>query len=227
MNGFVVALVGPDGVGKSTIATRLTDVLGRPATRLYAGDNPDSADRMLPSTRLVWWYRRRTQGPPVHGPPPIEHRRRRSLLRRLVTSPLSALLLANQCAEEWSRLRLARRLAAEGLVVVLDRSYLHDYYRHDVTGADRSLRQRVHGWWLLHVLPRVDLAIVLDAPVDVLYARKAEGTAAALSKRRSEYQGLPPLSAESVTIDAGRPLDAVEADVAEAIRAFDKRRVVV
>jgi thymidylate kinase len=218
MTGLIVALVGPDGTGKSTIMRRLPHLLGGSVKTVYAGDNPEAGERLLPTTRLLWWLRRRTHGPLVHGPPPLERPPRRSVARRTLTAPRSVLLLANQCAEEWVRLRRASRWAAAGNLVVLDRSYLHDYWHHDIAATDRSPLQRVHGFWLEHVLPRPDLTIVLDAPPEVLFARKPEGTLAALSRRRAEYADLEQLSPATVVVDAARPLAEVESAVLAAIR---------
>lgn len=218
MSGLIVAVVGPDGTGKSTIVGHLPSLIGGAVRTVYAGDNPEGGERLLPTTRLLWWYRRRTDGPLVHGPPPVERPPRRSLTQRIVTVPRTGLLLANQCAEEWARLRRARRWAAAGSVVILDRSYIHDYWHHDVAAPDRSPLQRAHGWWLVHVLPRPDLTIVLDAPAEVLFARKPEGTIAALVRRRAEYADLERLTPATTVVDADRPLPDVEAAVADAIR---------
>lgn len=220
MKGFVVALVGPDGAGKSSLAERLVAGLGRPAARIYAGDNPESAGGMLPTTRMLWWYRDRRGDGPVHGPPPVTRPAPRPALRRALGAPRSVLMLSIQCSEEWARLRRARRLAARGTVVVLDRSYVHDYYWHDVSAQSRTVIQRAHGWWLQRVLPLPDLTVVLDAPAELLYARKPEGSAFAVDRRRSEYLSMPQLTRGWVTIDAGRMLAEVERDTVDAVLAF-------
>jgi thymidylate kinase len=217
-----VALVGADGSGKSSMVTLLHERREVPIVVVYAGDNPERATPSLPTTRLLWWYRRRRGIAPVHGPPPLV-RGRRPLVGRVVRAPRSVLLVANQCAEEWSRLRLARRLADDGKVVVLDRSYLHDYYHHDVSAPARSPGQRLHGWWLCRVLPRADLTVVLDAPAELLYARKPEGAYEALEHRRQEYLSLPRLTAGWVVVDVSRPIKDVEREIIEAIRGLTER----
>ena len=215
MRGLVVALVGADGAGKSTVARRLPELLDLPVTAVYAGDNPEAGGAVLPTTRLLD-RRRRSSGAIEHGPPPVERAARRALVRRLLTAPISVFLLVNQCAEELARLRKAAKLAAAGHVAVLDRSYVHDYWHHDVVGPDRSIRQRIHGWWLTHALPRADLVIVLDAPAEVLFARKPEGSLDALRRRRSEYASLHTL-APTVVVDVTQQLPLVEAAVASAV----------
>ena len=67
--GFTVALIGPDGAGKTTVARRLGDVLLLPVTYLYMGVNPDSSNVLLPTTRLVHAFRRaRGAQPDTAGP---------------------------------------------------------------------------------------------------------------------------------------------------------------
>lgn len=224
MSGLVVALVGPDGVGKTTISGRLPGLLEGPVHRVYAGDNPEAVERMLATTRLVWWCRRRTGHGVTHGPPLARRRRRRSVPARVLQAPRVLALLAAQCAEEWSRLHRARRLAGAGAVVVLDRSYLHDYYRHDVDAPGRSPAQRLHGWWLARVLPRPQLCVFLDAPVAVLHARKPEGSLEDLRRRREEYRDLEGLTPGWARVDAGGDLDVVAGAVADAIRRFPRER---
>ena len=55
---------------------------------------------------------------------------------------------------------------------------MFDYYAHDISNTDpaRPLRHRLHGVFLDRWYPRPDLVIFLDAPAEVLFARKHEGT---------------------------------------------------
>ena len=95
--------------------------------------------------------------------------------------------------------------------MLFDRHFLFDYYFHDIksTAAQRTLSSRLHGFVLKHFYPRPDLVLCLDAPAEVLFARKAEGTVAALEERRQEYLQLRDLVKNFVIIDATQPLDQV------------------
>ena len=66
---FSVALIGPDGAGKTTIGRRIEHTLPLPVKYVYMGVNPDSSNYMLPTTRLKHALKRLmgakpdTQGP--------------------------------------------------------------------------------------------------------------------------------------------------------------------
>src|SRR5690606_16626163 len=50
---FTVALIGPDGAGKSTISRKVVEMLDIPAKYLYMGVNLEASNLMLPTTRLA------------------------------------------------------------------------------------------------------------------------------------------------------------------------------
>jgi hypothetical protein len=62
---FTVALIGPDGAGKTTIGRRLEHALPRPVKYIYMGVNLDSSNVMLPTTRLVKAIKRALGAPPA------------------------------------------------------------------------------------------------------------------------------------------------------------------
>jgi len=124
-------------------------------------------------------------------------------------------------AEEWYRQWLAWRWQRSGAVVVFDRHFFVDYHAYDVDeagrSADRSWSQRLHGSILGRFYPRPDLVVYLDAPGDVLLARKGEGTVEALERRRGEYRAIAQHVPDFVEVDATAPVDEVTRRVAETI----------
>jgi thymidylate kinase len=188
------------------VARALERTPGLHVRYLYMGVSPESSNRRLPTTRIAHAVKRR--------------RKPRRPMRHASSAGRAGLRLANRLAEEWYRQLIAQAYVARGWIVVFDRHFLADYHASDVAGPGRPLSRRIHGWMLLHAYPRPELLILLDAPPQVLHARKGEGTLASLARRRIEYLGL----ADSACLDGGlavvpatQPLPSVVADVAGLI----------
>lgn len=219
--GFTVALIGCDGAGKTTVARALERDERLGVRYLYMGVSAESSNRQLPTTRLAQAVKRSRGDVSPPGPPdPSDASRRRGGRVR------ATLRLANRLAEEWYRQLLAQRYRAGGQIVVFDRHFLADYHASDVAAPGRPLSRRVHGWVLARAYPRPDLAVFLDAPPEVLWERKGEGTIASLTRRRADYLGLAgtPGMGEFAVVSATQPLGAVVEEVAGLIRERAARR---
>lgn len=226
---FTVALIGPDGAGKTTIGRRIENALPLPVKYVYMGVNLDSSNHMLPTTRLLRALKRmRGAAPDTAGPPDPNRVRVRPKhpLKRALASLKSGLRMTNRIGEEWFRQGLAWYYQRSGHIVVFDRHFFSDYYAYDIVSAraDRRLSDRIHGFMLSRVYPKPDLVIYLDAPAELLFARKGEGTIAALERRRQEYMALRDVVPHFVSVDASQPAEMVASDVARAIWAFYNTR---
>jgi thymidylate kinase len=224
--GFSVALIGCDGAGKTTVARTLERETDLPLHYLYMGVSSDSSNRQLPTTKLAHKIKRArgsapdTAGPQAPKPPPGPA----SPLKRLRRSTRSTLRLTNRLAEEWYRQLIAMRALRKGSIVVFDRHFVADYHAADMTGEHRTLARRVHGWLLLKTYPHPDLIVFLDAPAEVLYARKGEGTIASLTRRREEYMALRNEVEDFVVVPATQPLPDVVEQVEGIIRDYGAAR---
>jgi thymidylate kinase len=217
---FSVTLIGPDGAGKTTITRRLETSGLLPFRYLYMGVNLAASNAALPTSRLVHLLKRRRRRAGPAGPRPAgsnEGRRRgRSGLR-------AAARLASRLAEEWYRQLVSWWYQLRGFVVLYDRHFVFDFAPEIAGGG--GVEQRLHRWFLA-LYPQPDLVIFLDAPGEVLFARKGESTAAELERRRQAFLRQGERVPNFVAVDATRPLDEVYAEVAALIvgAVADRRR---
>jgi thymidylate kinase len=221
-----VALVGPDGAGKTTIGRRLERTFPVPLKYIYMGDNLDACNFLLPTTRLARALTRaRRARLPASGLP--DRSRPVGRAGRVAAALRATAVWANHhLAEEWFRQLLAWYFQWRGAIVLFDRHFLADYYAHDVAPGRRrrSLGTRLHGLLLLHVYPRPDLVIFLDAPPAVVLARKGEGTLQTIEARRREYPPLVRLVERFAVVDASQPEDDVAQTVAALIASVHAAR---
>jgi thymidylate kinase len=164
-----VALLAPDGAGKSTLAKGIKDSFYFPVRLVYMGiyqkENASATRIHLPGV---------------------------SFLRRL--------------ARQWGRSGMARLYRARGQLVIFDR---HTYDELLVPSDHHSWLKRWRRWLLTLGSPKPDLVIFLDAPGDVLYARKGEHSPDFLEQRRQAYLRLLSKLPNLVIIDAVQDADHV------------------
>lgn len=224
---FTVALIGPDGSGKSTIGRRLLEAMPLPIRYIYMGVNLEASNHMLPTTRLVYAIQRgrgkRDAGPPD---PTAATRRPKHPVKRALADAKSLLRVANLIAEEWYRQLWVWWYERRGFVVLCDRHFFPEYWATDIAGdgEGRPPARRLHGFVLDRFFPRPDLVVCLDAPADVLFARKAEGTPELLEGRRRQYLAIEDVVPHFVRIDVTQPVEKVTQDVVDAICAFHAGR---
>lgn len=165
--GLVVAVLGPDGVGKSTIIAALQQEL-QPAFRRVAYRH------LRP--RLL----RRGQAAPseITNPHGTAERGWAASLAKL------GLFVADAVLGEWLSIR---PLKIRSNLVIFDR------YPHDMLADPRRYGLSTPRWFnaaVLGLAPKPDLWLILDAPVDVILARKQEITAESCARVRSGYLAL-------------------------------------
>ena len=104
---FTVALIGPDGAGKSTIGRKLQQISPIPMKYVYMGVNLESSNLVLPTTRLLLEMKRaRGQRPDITVPRDIfsQAQAPQRFTKRARDGIKAAVRLVNLIAEEWFRL---------------------------------------------------------------------------------------------------------------------------
>ena len=204
-----VAIVGPDGAGKTTVARRVVDLLPVPARYVYMGWNYDASNVLLPWNRLSRWLRPERQVGAEERPG-----------RRLpVAGQLAqALKLINLLAEGWYRQIAANRLARAGYMVIFDRHFVADYAESPGTSTP-PLRRLRHAL-LRRSVPAPRVIIYLDAPPETLLERKGEGAIASLSRQRAAYRRVIAEHPHAMELASAGNVEEVSRAVCAAIMQF-------
>jgi thymidylate kinase len=209
-----VALIGPDGAGKSTIAHELVHALPVPARYLYMGVNLESSTQMLPTTRLALALKRARGERPEMTASWRSAASNRAARPGVMRGAYSAIRLVAWLAEEWYRALLAFVYTRRGYLVVFDRHFLYDYYSsHVLRHPGQTTAARLHGEILRRFYPRPDFVVCLDAPTELLHARKNEQSLESLEHARRDYLALAGVAGDFAVVDASQPLPSVVADI--------------
>jgi thymidylate kinase len=219
-----VAIVGPDGAGKTTITKQLVESSTYPFKYMYMGNNIQACNFALPTTRLVERIKRwMNKGQKISSCGEERNLGHRGAARLRNGRLWAAARLLNRLAEEWYRQLLCWFYQWQGFLVLYDRHFVLDFVE-EFPGTDReSLSGKIHRWCLDRFYPRPDLVIFLDAPTEILYARKAEWPREELERRRQILIRAGKRLPNFVRIDATQPLDAVYAQVTNTIEVTCER----
>jgi thymidylate kinase len=186
--GLSIAFLGPDGCGKSSVIERLQSELSDAFRRVeyqHLRPRPCAA-----------------RGAPAHVAVVDPHGRAR---RSVSGSALHFWLRYLSGTIRWTYPRMV-----SSTLVIFDRYY------HDLIADPCRYRYGAPLSWarlLGRAVPQPDLVFILDAPPEVIQARKQEVPFAESARQRAAYLALVPHLRAAHVIDAAQPLNQVIADV--------------
>jgi thymidylate kinase len=117
--------------------------------------------------------------------------------------------LLHRLGRLWRGWLIGRWHRWRGRLVVYDRHALDAR----IPGSHSGARSRFRRWILAHAIPSPELIVVLDAPAEVLFARKGEHDIATLEAQRAGYAEIARGFAGAQLVDAARDADVVRRDV--------------
>jgi thymidylate kinase len=115
---------------------------------------------------------------------------------------------------QWGRYGKARWHQANGRFVIFDR-YTYDAMLPSSKKLSRG--KELRRWALAHACPAPDLILFLDAPGEVLYARKGEHSPAFLEEQRQGYLQLRQELPQMQVVNVDRDPDCVRREVTSII----------
>ena len=189
--GVSVALLGPDGAGKSTLAAGLRESVPLATRCLYMGLQPGAS---VPG---------KTWSAPVATSPP----RRRRLPVRLVRQARRLFRLARRSVLAWA-------LVHSGHLVIFDR-FPYDAEVHWANVSRPGARLRL--WLLRRAVMKPDVVVFLDVPGETTFQRKAEHSPELLELRRKRYLSLAARLEHAHVIDATQHENEVRSTVTSIV----------
>ena len=225
-----IAVIGPDGAGKSTLIEGLLSQLDIPVKYIYMGVNPDAMNVMLPTTRLMEYLKRKTNRSEADaerrraapaGRQDAAKKHPKSPIKRLLAMGKSLFFTINRIAEQWYRVFVAWTYERRGYLILFDRHFFLDY-RVEVYAqhGDNSIFRRILNWQLEHLYPRPNATLYLDAPGEVLFARKGEGTVELLNEKREAYQSLTQDLSNFIVLDATQDAETVLSEALQHVNSL-------
>ncbi len=190
------------------------------------GFSTRSSNYALPTSRLVLWIKRvlykkdakKMPGPPSEDIPANQLEYSEETHGKL----WNAARFLNRTAEAWFRQFIVMNHLLHGYVVIFDRHFFFDSAPVAAGQNEGTMpfSDRLFFWFINHWFPKPSLTIFLDAPVELLYRRKAEASLEYLEQQRGVYLVQGGRLANFIRVDASQPLEQVVAETTQHIDNF-------
>ena len=188
--GVWVALLAPDGGGKSTLSQSL---LQQPLLRgkiIYMGINLSASTIGLPTTAFLKTALQKFE---------------QKKFPKIAKLPLKAVSGINKLLEHWYRIGMGLWYKLNGRTVIFDR-FIYDSY---TSPRKKSFKNNIRKILLWGTCPDADLTLFLDAPGELLFNRKGEHSPEFLDKQRESYLANRDKIPNFKIVDASQPAEDV------------------
>jgi thymidylate kinase len=205
--GLTVAVLGPDGAGKSTVCSILAQ-MNRAQLPFSAIETQHMYQRALPRLSELKKGRIRTKpltSAATHDP----HGKKPHSL------PASVFSLFYTAIDQWcSRLRWSKLKMSRNMLM------LHDRHMLEVVVDPKRFRYAGPSWLakaFMQLIPTPDLIVLLDTPAEILQSRKQEVPFEETRRQRDAFKALVSSMPCGRVVNATGPAEEVAADVREVI----------
>ena len=236
-DGLIIAVLGADGSGKSTVATEVTRELSRKVAvmRLYMGSGNGSSSILRWPLWAVSRCLGRVRGNQMRGAgqkPGVPEERSTWTLRKALRGAFHLTWALALAREKRTKLKRAWQARRKGILVVCDRfpqTDVEGYNDGPLLGHLSKSRLPFLRWlgsWERSSYAQTaryppDLILRLLGPVETLGRRRPEMDPARIHRKQEGIRAVRfPRSTSVVDIDAGQPLEEV---VARAMSAIGSR----
>jgi len=188
---LTIALIGPDGVGKSTVISELSNSFPLGIKSVYMGWSDHENTLKLPTSK--WLYRRynKTKTSPIteasadNASPQKEQVMASTQKIHWKQFPG----IVNEIAEQYTRYFYAKYYKFRGAFVLYDR-YVYDQFIFNSTAKEEEIKpqDKILAKFFKHFFPEPNLTILLAGDAELIHQRKNELPAEEIAKRIALYE---------------------------------------